>query len=239
VQIVGTVAQQFEYQAAGTPPGIFLQGGTDNLNLGFLSGSIRASLDYLDSTATGLASADPNVGTLAKYFNQLDSFAANLHDVVNNAYGATFFDYSAALATPPDEAGKLIVAAALVATPTNVNAAVAGTVQQAMRNTTLTAAQINRSATDPNGLTITSVNIFGLANGVLAYHARAAADNESNRDTAERQQHALDQKLRNLTGVNIDDELAQLQVLQNNYAALANVMNTVTAMFDELVNIGR
>lgn len=239
VQIVGTVAQQFEYQAAGVPPGIFLQGGTANLNLGFLSGSIRASLDYMDSTATALASTDPNVGTLAKYFNQLDSFAANLHDVVNTAYGATFFDYSAALAVPPDEAGKLIVAAALVATPTNVNPAVAGTVQQAMRNTTLTAAQINRSATDPNGLTITSVNIFGLVNGVLAYHARATADNESNRDTAERQQHALDQKLRNLTGVNIDDELAQLQVLQNNYAALANVMNTVTAMFDELVNIGR
>ncbi|MFN4164871.1 MAG: flagellar hook-associated protein FlgK [Ferrovibrio sp.] len=239
VQIVGTVAQQFEYQAAGVPPGIFLQGGTDNLNLGFLSGSIRASLDYLDSTATGLASTDPNVGTLAKYFNQLDSFAANLHDVINNAYGANFFDYSAALAAPPDEAGKLIVAAALVATPTNVDPTVAGAVQQAMRNTTLTAAQVNRSATDPNGLTITSVNIFGLANGILAYHARATSDNEANRDTAERQQHTLDQKLRNLTGVNIDDELAQLQVLQNNYAALANVMNTVTAMFDELVNIGR
>jgi flagellar hook-associated protein 1 FlgK len=239
VQVVGTVAQQFEYQATGIPPGIFLQGGTDNLNQGFLNGSIRASLNYLDNTATGLASADPNVAVLSKYFNQLDSFAANLVTVVNTAYGANFFNYSAALAAPPDEAGKIVVDPALVATPANVNPAVAGTVQQAMRNTTLTAAQINRSATDPNGLTITSVNIFGLINGVLAYHARMASDNESGRDTAERQQHTLDQKLRNLTGVNIDDELAQLQVLQNNYAALANVMNTVTAMFDELVNIGR
>ena len=66
-----------------------------------------------------------------------------------------------------------------------------------------------------------------------------AADNQSGRDTAERQQATLQQKYKNLTGVNIDDELAQLQVLQNNYAALANVMNTVTQMFDQLVNIGR
>lgn len=131
-----------------------------------------------------------------------------------------------------------MVEAALVADPTTLDPDVAGAVQQAMRNTTLTNANINRAA-DPNGLEISSVNIFGLANGILAYHARTAADNESNRDTAERQQHAFDQKLRNLTGVNIDDELAQLQILQNNYAALANVMNTVTRMFDELVSIGR
>lgn len=239
VQIVGTVAQQFEYQATGTPPGIFTQGGTSNLNLGFQNGSVRASLDYLDATTTGLADTDPNVGAMTKFFNQLDSFAANLADVVNTAYGATFFDFSSPLASPPDEAGKIIVEATIAATPSTVDSSVAGAVQQALRNTTLTAANINRSATDPNGLTITSVNIFGLANAVLAYQSRAAADNESNRDTAERQTHALDLKLRNLTGVNIDDELAQLQVLQNNYAALANVMNTITSMFDVLVSIGR
>ncbi len=255
VQIVGTVAQQFEYQATGTPPGIFLKGGTSNLNLGFQSGSIRAGLDYLDSSATALASTDPNVGTLTKFFNQLDSLASNLVAVVNEAYDPTnvnqFFTFIAP-GTPGQEAGFIQVNTALQTTPANLDATAAGRVQQAMRNQTLTANQIQRTTAaaatgtypqavtvDLNGLTISSVNIFGLANGILAYHARATADNESNRDTAERQQHALDQKLRNLTGVNIDDELAQLQVLQNNYAALANVMNTVTAMFDELVNIGR
>lgn len=236
VQIVGTVAQQFSYNS--TTQEITNAGGASVLNGGFLDGSIRASLDYIDDSAVALASSDPNVGMMAKYFNQLDSFAANLVTVVNTAYGANFFDYSAALAVPPDEAGKIVVEAALLADPTTLDPDVAGAVQQAMRNTTLTNANINR-ATDPNGLEISSVNIFGLANGVLAYHARTAADNEVNRDTAERQQHAFDQKLRNLTGVNIDDELAQLQVLQNNYAALANVMNTVTRMFDELVSIGR
>lgn len=239
VQIVGTVAQQFEYNPLTNE--ITTAGGTSVLNDGFLDGSIRASLDYLDDSATALANPDANVGALSKYFNQLDSLAANLVTVVNAAYddpntGAVeqFF----ATPTANAEAGDIAVLAALVTTPGNLDATRAGAVQQAMRNTTLTAAQVNR-ATDPNGLVIGNLNVFGLANGILSHHARNAAQNEENRDTAERMEHAIDQKLRNLTGVNIDDELAQLQLLTNNYGALANVMTTITQMFDQLVNIGR
>lgn len=243
VQLVGTTAQQFEYVETANPPtypqaGIYLQGSGTDVTGGFLNGSTRASLDYLDVTATGLASSDPNVGALAKFFNQLDTFAANLHDVVNAAYGGVFFDYSAPVGSPPNEAGLLIVETGVVGDPSTLDATVAGTVQQAMRNNTMTNAQINRG-TDPNGLVVANVNIFGVANSILSYQARAAADNELQRDNSERLQHTLDQKFRNITGVNIDDELAQLQLLQNNYAALANVMNTVTQMFDTLVNIGR
>ncbi|MEK9971314.1 MAG: flagellar hook-associated protein FlgK, partial [Ferrovibrio sp.] len=243
VQLVGTTAQQFEYIETANPPtypqaGIYLDGSSVDVTGGFLNGSTRASIDYLDVTSTALSSADPNIGALAKFFNQLDTFAANLADVVNTAYGATFFDFSGTVATPPDEAGLIIVENSILGNPSTLDATVAGTVQQAMRNTTKTNAQINRS-TDPNGLVIANVNIFGIANGILAYQARAAADNELQRDTSERLQNTLDQKYRNLTGVNIDDELAQLQVLQNNYAALANVMSTITQMFDTLVNIGR
>lgn len=243
VQLVGTTAQQFEYVEIANPPtypqaGIYLQGSSTDVTGGFLNGSTRASLDYLDVTTSGLASTDPNVAALSKFFNQLDTFAANLHDVVNTAYGGVFFDYSAAVSSPPNEAGLLVVEAGVTADPSTLDATVAGAVQQAMRNTTMTNAQINRS-TDPNGLVVANVNIFGVANSILSYQARAAADNELQRDTSERLQHTLDQKFRNITGVNIDDELAQLQLLQNNYAALANVMNTVTQMFDTLVNIGR
>lgn len=241
VQLVGTTAQKFEYVEIANPPtypqaGIYLQGSSTDVTGGFLNGSTRASLDYLDVTASALASTDPNVGALSKFFNQLDTFAANLADVVNTAYGGVFFDYSGVVAN--NEAGLLVVEAGVAADPSTLDATVAGAVQQAMRNTTMTNAQINRSA-DPNGLVVANVNIFGVANSILSYQARAAADNELQRDTSERLQHTLDQKYRNITGVNIDDELAQLQLLQNNYAALANVMNTITQMYDTLVNIGR
>jgi flagellar hook-associated protein 1 FlgK len=262
VQLVGTTPQQFEYQAtavAPATPGIYLLNSTLDVTGGFLDGSIRASIDYLDTTAVGLASTDPNVATLQKFFNQLDSFARNLADVVNEAYDSTgvnvFFDFIAP-ATAGQEAGFIQVEAGLQGTPSTLDATTAGDVQQAMRNRSLYANEIQRTTTaaagaiagppasyavtaDPNGLAIANVNIFGLINGILAYTARTADVNAENRDTAERLGHSLDQKLRNLTGVNIDDELAQLQLLQNNYAALANVMNTVTQMFDQLVNIGR
>ncbi|HEX6957812.1 MAG TPA: flagellar hook-associated protein FlgK [Ferrovibrio sp.] len=241
VQLVGTVAQQFSYDTLTNT--ITTVGGTASLNNGFLSGAVRASLDYLDTSTTALNDSDPNVGMLQKFFNQLDSFAANLVSVVNAAYddpatAATEEFFDTAGLTAGQEAGTIFVDSAWTTTPSNLDATRAGAVQQALRNTVLTSAQVNPT-TDPNGLAIGSVNIFGLVNGVLAYHARTAATNDDNKATAERMQDALDQKYRNLTGVNIDDELAQLQILQNNYAALANVMNTVTQMFDQLVNIGR
>ncbi|WP_300302393.1 flagellar hook-associated protein FlgK [Ferrovibrio sp.] len=234
--LAGSSAQTFSYDStAGT---ITNASGVD-VTAGFRTGSLRAELDYLDDSATALASSDGNVGTLAKFFNQLDSLAQNIADVVNAAYDdpATaaveqFFTYTAA-----DPAGTLAVDATLVATPTNVNAERAGTVQQAMRSTTLTAAQVNPAA-DPNGLQVSSVTIFGLASGILSYHAELTSENETNRDTAESLQYTLDQKIRNLTGVDIDTELAQLQTLQTNYAALAQIMNAITEMFDQMISIG-
>lgn len=234
--LAGSSAQTFSYDStAGT---ITNASGVD-VTAGFRTGSLRAELDYLDDSATALASSDGNVGTLAKFFNQLDSLAQNIADVVNAAYDdpATaaveqFFTYTAA-----DPAGTLAVDATLVATPTSVNAERAGTVQQAMRSTTLTAAQVNPAA-DPNGLQISSVTIFSLASGILSYHAKLTSENEANRDTAESLQYALDQKIRNLTGVDIDTELAQLQTLQTNYAALAQIMNAITEMFDQMISIG-
>ncbi|MFN4277960.1 MAG: flagellar hook-associated protein FlgK [Ferrovibrio sp.] len=235
--LAGTTPQSFSYDSA---TGNILNGNGVTVTDGFRTGSIRAELDYLDSSAQALANRDGNVGTLAKFFNQLDSLAQNIADVVNAAYDdpATaaveqFFTYNAA-----DPAGSLAVDAALVATPANVNAERVAAVQQSMRSTTLTAAQVN-PAGDPNGLQISSVTIFGLASGILSYHAKLTSENETNRDTAESLQHALDQKIRNLTGVDMDSELAQLQTLQTNYAALAQIMNAITEMFDQMIAIGK
>lgn len=235
-QLAGTTAQTFTYDA--TTNTISNGSGVD-VTAGFRTGALRANLDYLDSSASALASSNDGVGTLAKFFNQIDSLARNIADVVNAAYddpatAATeqIFTYNAA-----DPSGTFAVDATLVATPSGLNATRMGNVQQAMRNTTLTAAQVN-PAGDPNGLTISSVNIFGLTSGVLAYHARLSSETEANRDTADNLQAALQEKIASVTGVDVDTELATMQTLQNNYAALAQVMTVITQMFDELINIG-
>jgi len=230
VQLVGVTAQSFSYDSTA---GAIRSASGDNVTAGFSQGSLRASLDYLDGSAGALTSTDGNVGAMEKFFNQLDSMARNIADVVNAAYGSNLFNYTAG-----DAAATLAIDGSFTADPTTLDATRMGEVQQAMRNTTLTAAQIN-PAGEPNGLSTANVNLFGLVSGVMAYHARQVSDNETARDTAENLQASVEQKFRNLTGVNVDDELAQLTMLQNNYAALAQVMNAITEMFDEVIAIGR
>lgn len=230
VQLVGVTAQSFSYDPN---TGTISNGAGGDVTEGFNQGSLRAGLDYLNGSAAALASSDGNVGAMEKFFNQLDSMARNIADVVNTAYGSNLFNYTAGNA-----AATLEIDGSFTADPTTLDATRMGAVQQAMRNTTLTAAQIN-PAGEPNGLSTANVNIFGLVNGVMAYHARQVSDNDAARDTAENLQASVEQKLRNLTGVNVDDELAQLTVLQNNYAALAQVMNAIREMFDEVISIGR
>jgi flagellar hook-associated protein 1 FlgK len=230
VQLVGATAQSFSYDST---TGTIRNTNGDNVTAGFSEGSLRASLDYLDGSAGALTSSDGNVGAMEKFFNQLDSMARNIADVVNAAYGSNLFNYMAG-----DAAATLAIDGSFSADPNTLDATRMGAVQQAMRNTTLTAAQIN-PAGEPNGLSTANVNIFGLVSGVMAYHARQVSDNEAARDSAENLQANVEQKFRNLTGVNVDDELAQLTVLQNNYAALAQVMNAIREMFDEVISIGR
>lgn len=252
VQITGTIAQQFTYtpSTTGNAGTITYQGATTTLNGGFLNGSIRAALDYLDPTTAAVNSPDPNIGTLAKYVNQLDSFAYNLINIVNTAYnaaeaavpaptpaeGTDFFTFGGLTS---EEAQGITVNTDLINGNASLKLLAAGDVQQAMRNTQITLNDINRQGAEGNGLLTGNLTIFGLVDTVLAYHARNADVNATNADSAEQVQHTLDQKYRNLTGVDIDTELANLQILQNNYAAMANVLNSITTMFDQLVNIGR
>ncbi len=230
VQLVGVTAQSFSYDST---TGSISNSRGDNVTAGFSQGSLRASLQYLDGSVGALTSSDGNIGAMEKFFNQLDSMARNIADVVNAAYGSNLFNYTAG-----DAAATLAIDGSFTADPNTLDAARMGEVQQAMRNTTLTAAQIN-PAGEPNGLSTANVNIFGLVSGVMAYHARQVSDNDAARDAAENLQASVEQKFRNLTGVNVDDELAQLTMLQNNYAALAQVMNAITEMFDEVISIGR
>jgi flagellar hook-associated protein 1 FlgK len=252
VQITGSVAQQFTYTASttGSAGDITYVGSATSLNAGFINGSIRAVLDYLNPTSAAVNSTDPNLGTLAKYVNQLDSFAFNLVTIVNDAYAAA----EAAVPAPTpaegtafftiggltsEEAQGIAITAALLNGTESLKILAAGDVQQAMRNTQIVTTDVNRQGTEGNGLVTGNITIFGLADTVLAYHARNADVNTTNADSAEQVQHTLEQKYRNLTGVDIDNELANLQVLQNNYAAMANVLNNITQMFDQLISIGR
>jgi flagellar hook-associated protein 1 FlgK len=85
-----------------------------------------------------------------------------------------------------------------------------------------------------SGVALTGVSYSGMMGGVIGAQTTAAkqvSDQASfNTDTLTMSQ----QRYQTNTGVNLDTEIANLQVLQNSYAASARLLTVVQQMFDSL-----
>jgi flagellar hook-associated protein 1 FlgK len=123
-----------------------------------------------------------------------------------------------------------------------VNASLLDGSQQLKKNSAsdvvnaLTSSDRNFLAT---GVALTGVSYSGMMTGVVG-NAISGAKQVS--DLAKFNGDALDmstQRYKTDTGVNLDQEIANLQVLQNAYAASARLLTVVQDMFDTLQNIGR
>jgi len=84
------------------------------------------------------------------------------------------------------------------------------------------------------GLSLTNVSYKGLMSGfigVASTNAKVVSDNAKlNADTLQ----MTEQRYQQDTGVNLDEELANLQVLQNAYAASARLITVIQTLFDTL-----
>jgi flagellar hook-associated protein 1 FlgK len=84
------------------------------------------------------------------------------------------------------------------------------------------------------GLSLTNVSYKGLMSGIIgasSTNAKVVSDNAKlNADTL----HMTEQRYQQDTGVNLDEELANLQILQNAYAASARLLTVIQTLFDTL-----
>ncbi len=84
------------------------------------------------------------------------------------------------------------------------------------------------------GLSLTNVSYKGLMSGIIGVNstnAKVVSDNAKlNADTLQ----MTEQRYQQETGVNLDEELANLQLLQNAYAASARLMTVIQTLFDTL-----
>ena len=84
------------------------------------------------------------------------------------------------------------------------------------------------------GLSLTNVSYKGLMSGIIgtsSTNAKVVSDNAKlNADTLQ----MTEQRYQQDTGVNLDEELANLQLLQNAYAASARLITVVQTLFDTL-----
>jgi flagellar hook-associated protein 1 len=90
---------------------------------------------------------------------------------------------------------------------------------------------------DPaGGLPATRITLGTYAGEILGSVASTAASTSSDYENQELLFNGFDERFKNISGVNLDEELANTITFQNAYAANARVITTVNGLFDDLLN---
>ena len=110
------------------------------------------------------------------------------------------------------------------------------TVKQAAAVPLATDMQTNRTITAA-GVTFSNVTYAGFTNAIVSQQNQNLSTVKTSADLYSSQVSTYTQKLQSSTGVNIDDELATLTQLQNNYAASARVLTTIQSMYQSLEEV--
>ncbi len=118
-----------------------------------------------------------------------------------------------------------------------VNAELAGGFQQLKKNAApdvVNAINSSERSFIAVGLSLTSVSYKGLMSGFIGTASANAKVINDNADLSGETLKMTEQRYLQDTGVNLDEELANLQILQNAYAASARLMTVIQTLFDTL-----
>ena len=96
---------------------------------------------------------------------------------------------------------------------------------------------MNSTAVVGSGINIQNEDYTGLASGILVEVTRQGEIATRQSLRSETLRDNLSQALRDEVGVNVDEELARLTVLQNSFAATARVLSVVDELFGTLETI--
>ena len=77
------------------------------------------------------------------------------------------------------------------------------------------------------------------ASNILSQNASAAAQTDNDHSFTLSLKSEIESRFGSESGVNTDEELSNMIVLQNAYAASGRIMTTVSQMFDVLISLGQ
>jgi flagellar hook-associated protein 1 FlgK len=197
-----------------------LGNGRIQVMLGNQSVVSDSTVDWQVPPPSGFAAGGGQLGalqtlsttTLPGYLASLDAVAKTIHDDVNAAYGSAFFggDTAATLGTGIPAATAITAGSGSGAASNDIATAVA-----ALRNTSAATAQY----------------------GAIVRQIGADADNASRaQSVAQAAVDAAEDRRQNISGVSLDEEMANMLRFQRGYQASARVMSTVDDMLDTLIN---
>ena len=165
----------------------------------------------------GLLAVSKPGGTIDGYLGSIDSFAKNLADTVNAAYGGTFLSYGS-----PGEGSSVQVAAAIQAAPASIRS---GSGASGSNDIAQAVSQLRGTP--------------GVDGAYKAFVAKVGGDlNNATRMQGNAQVLAdsVENRRQSVQGVSMDEEMSNLVRFQRAYQASARAMSTMDEMLDVLIN---
>lgn len=157
--------------------------------------------------------------------------------------------YSGSLDNPPQVvgfAGRIMVNSAIIANDTSLVIYGAGVLigddtrpRDMLARLSDSSRTYSASTGIGNSTTPFNGSIDSFARRIVSVQAAQAQNASDNATSQSMVSHALQEKFDSETGVNIDNEMSNLIIFQNAYAANARVISTVKELFDVLLSIGR
>jgi flagellar hook-associated protein FlgK len=210
---------------------------TGHIRDGKLAALISMRADGSATNPPTPASADPNSEVIRKLRSQLDEYAKMFTGHTKPGEPTSFRDaYDNATPTLPGEEDNqffmgndrftIAVNDKLLKGETKVKASAVKDVVTAMNAT-------GRSF-NADGLKLDDATYSSMASNITGTWMSAAKTVKDTSDFNKEARQTLEERYHAATGVNIDEEIANLQQLQTSYAASARVMQVANSMFDAL-----
>ena len=221
----------------------------------FLSpGRLRAHFNFVRGTDASAVQTDKNVGVLAKLENALDAIAEAWVDTETEGSFARTYAGVAAGETTPDSQLNNAFFTLTEGVPSRLGFTLRSDVLEGTRGIDSAALFVEG---DGNLITVlesqsrsfnaqqldlpaywqqNNRDYSGIVRGIFAQVASGINAAQSNAITETHRLSLIEQELANATGINIDEELAQLTVLQNSYAANARVFQVAQELIAELLS---
>ncbi|HZT89949.1 MAG TPA: flagellar hook-associated protein FlgK [Stellaceae bacterium] len=242
LSLASTTAASFSWDGTN----ITDAGSATSLNSSFQGGSIGATLGFVATDAASVASADPSLGVLQKLSNQLNAFAQSFYDTTAAPPPAFEAAYDGATTEPGELASSFFTtsdgsAAAnafdLVVNPSLLNGT--NQIKQAAATPVVAALTKTNQSLNAGALSVSNQTYAGIADAIMGTVSANAAGASSAAKSSAAVSTALSAQLSSETGVNLDQQMSQLIVLQNSYSASARVMTAANAMLTALMAIGQ
>ncbi|MEA1675095.1 flagellar hook-associated protein FlgK [Nitrospirillum sp. BR 11163] len=211
-------------------------GGAD-ITAAVSSGKLGGLLDLVADSSPAPASGDATTEVFRKLKSQLDAVAGALTGTTQAGQPTSITDaYNKAGPTNDGELASGLFSGADAGTLSVNKDLLNGTktIKQSAVNAMVGAMTATGRTMTADGLTLTNVSYGGMADQVSSNWSTIQSNVNTQATTTSSFMTSLQTRYASSTGVNMDEEVANLQVLQRNYSATARVISVIGQMFDTL-----